>query len=233
MKYLINIDTVNKTGGDPFNCTVPLTQKHRRVRSVSLKNAQIPLGFYNIRAPYNTLVINGTPYVMSPGNYAGTAFLNALNSTVTNAVGVFSVAAATNLMTFVSSAGTANITTSPPGAIPSLGNFLGFSNGVSGTSITASNSYITNFDTYINIWLPNLGTSSQETTMCSFKIPLTSGPGTILHWAENSQNPASVNVTDSSNMVDRIVIQVTDRFGQPLVNNGLDWSMTLEVECDT
>ena len=69
--------------------------------------------------------------------------------------------------------------------------------------------------------------------MCSFKIPLTSGPGTILHWAENSQNPASVNVTDSSNMVDRIVIQVTDRFGQPLVNNGLDWSMTLEVECDT
>ena len=42
-----------------------------------------------------------------------------------------------------------------------------------------------------------------------------------------------MTVTDSSNMVDRLVIQVLDRFGQPMVNNGLDWSMTLEIECDT
>jgi hypothetical protein len=232
MKYLVNIDTANKLSGDPFNCTVLLTQKHRRVRAVSLKNAQIPLGFYNVRAPYNTVTINGTGYTMSPGVYTGAAFLNALNSTVTNAVGVFSIAASTGLMTFVAPS-TSNITTSPPGSLPTLGNLLGFSNGVTGTTITANNAYITNFDTYLNIWIQNFGTSSQETTQCTFKVPLSSGPGTIVQWSEYSQNPAYMTVTDSSNMVDRLVIQVLDRFGQPMVNNGLDWSMTLEIECDT
>ena len=234
MKYLVNVDTsaasTIKPAGNPFDCTYLFTQNHRRLRAVSLKNAQIPLGFYNIRAPYNTITINNVPYTMTPGNYSGTAFLNALNSTVTAGVGTFSIASATNIMTFVSAAGSATITTLPT---RTLGSLLGFSNGATGTSITATGSYITNFDTYMNIWINNLGTCSQETTQCTFKIPLDSGPGTIVHWTENMKNESRVAVTDSGAIVDRLMITVVDRFGQPLNNNGLDWSMTLEIEADT
>jgi hypothetical protein len=234
MKYLINADTALNTfkpAGNPFDCTIKFSQTHRRVRSVSLKNAQIPLGFYNIRAPYNTVTINGVGYTMSPGNYSASTFLNALNSAVTAAVGVFSIANATNLITFVPASGSATITTNVNP--PDLGTLLGFSNAVTGSNITASNCYIINFDTYINVWMQNIGTSSLETTMCSFKIPLSGGPGTIIQWAEKSQNEARVCVTDSSVIVDRLIIKVLDRFGQPLNNNGLDWSFTLEVEADT
>ena len=234
MKYQIHVDTgVNRTikpTGDSFNCTVLLAQKHRRLRTVALKNAQIPVGFYNVRAPYNTITINGVGYTMPPGNYTGTQFLNALNSTVTAAVGTFSIAAATNLYTFVPASGSATITTNIPPSAPALGNLLGFSNAATGTYITASNSYITSFDTYINIWIQNLATSSQETTRCTFKVPVTGG---IIQWTDNSQNDCIVPVTDSSAMVDRLIISVVDRFGNLLNNNGIDWSMTLEVDADT
>ena len=234
MKYQIHVDTaVNQTikpTGDSFSCTVLLAQKHRRLRSVALKNAQIPVGFYNVRAPYNTITINGVGYTMPPGNYTGVQFLNALNSTVTAAVGTFSIAAANNLYTFVPASGSATITTNVPPAVPALGNFLGFSNGVTGTYITATNSYITSFDTYLYIWIQNLATSSQETTRCTFKVPVTGG---IIQWADNSQNECIVPVTDSSAMVDRLIISVVDRFGNLLNNNGIDWSMTLEVDADT
>ena len=236
MKYLLNVDTgmnaTIKPTGDSFNCTIILSNTHRRVRAVTLKNAQIPLGFYNVRAPYNTIVINGVSYTMPPGNYSGTQFLNALNSTVTSAVGTFSIAAANNLYTFVPATGSATITTNLTNP-PNLGNLLGFSNGVTGTSITATNSYINNFDTYLNIWIQNLATSSQETNQCTFKIPITVSQGAVLQWAENAQNECRVNVTDSSAIVDRLIVTVTDRYGQLINNNGIDWSMTLEIESDT
>jgi hypothetical protein len=34
-------------------------------------------------------------------------------------------------------------------------------------------------------------------------------------------------------MFDRLDIQVRDRFGQQLNNNGIDWSFTIEIESDT
>lgn len=224
--YQIHIDTINKVSGDPFNCSVLLKNSHRNVRQINLKNIQIPVGYYNIRAPYNVITINGTNYTMQPGNYTNTtSFINSLNTTVTPSVGTFSYSTTANLITFVPNSGSATILAPPQ----SLGNFIGFSNNSTGTSVTSTNAFQLNKDTYLNVYIPNLGTSSQETNMCTFKVP-TNGDSTI-YWDPNTAY--SVKITDVSAKIDRLNISVLDRYGNPLLNNGLDWSFTIEVCSDT
>lgn len=235
--FLIHVDTqyANKTSGNPFNCTYILTNKHKGLVEATLKNLQMPIGFYNIRAPYNTITINGTNYTVQPGNYTSTTFLNALNSTVTSAVGIFSINPATNRFLFVPASGSATITI-PVGTVanvPSLTTLLGFTNGQAGTSITASYSYILNFDTYVDIYIRNLSVSSTENQLVTFKVPVNVGSGQILHWTENTQDYQTIPVRYTVETIDRFIIQVYDRFGNLMDNNGLDWSFSLQIKSDT
>ena len=221
--------TVTKVGGNPFQCTVILGNRHRRIRSLALKNAQVPVGFYNVRAPYNTMNVNSVVYTLTPGNYSVTTLLNALNTTVTSAVGAFSPGALNNNIQFSSASGVATMNVQPL----TLLSFLGFGDGQQGTAFYGSESYIVNFDTYLNIWIENLGTQSLEPAQITFKVPVTVGSGSIMHWSENTQNSQLVEVTDRGTRLDRLNIQVLDRFGNLLNNNGLDWSFTIEIEADT
>jgi hypothetical protein len=102
-----------------------------------------------------------------------------------------------------------------------------------GTFITATNSYIINFDTYLNIWIENLGQSSLEPSQITFKLPLNVNSGGILQWTELSQFTQKVIVTDRGVRLDRLNITVLDRYGNIINNNGIDWSFTLEIEADT
>lgn len=220
---------VYKVNGNPFQSTIILGNRHRRIRTACLKDAQIPIGFYNVRAPYNTITINNITYTITPGNYTLETITNALNATVTAAVGVFSTTPTTNQFSFVPNSGTATFTVAPL----TLGSFLGFTNGQSGTSVTATNTYIIGFDTYISIWIQNLGTSSLDGQQISYKIPLTVGSGGIEQYTEGSNWSQKIVVTDRSNRLDRLIVSVIDRFGNVINNNGLDWSFTLEIEADT
>jgi hypothetical protein len=223
--------SVNKVNGNPFQCSVILGNRHRRIRSISLKNAQIPIGFYNVRAPYNTMNVNSIVYTVPPGNYSSVSFLATLNTTIGNSVGVFAVGLATNSITFTSGAGSGSVTMNVT-PLSTL-SFLGFTNGQVGTFITATNSYIINFDTYLNIWIENLGQSSLEPSQITFKLPLNVNSGGILQWTELSQHTQKVEVTDRGVRLDRLNITVLDRYGNILNNNGIDWSFTLEIEADT
>lgn len=249
--YEIHVDTINKTGGDPFQCSVYLPNTHRNVREVSLKSVELPIGFYNIRAPYNTITINNVVHTLTPGSYTTmTTFINAINSTVTPSVGSFSYNQATGTITFVAASGSATITTTSPylwsgptGGVqnvtsinltpPSLGSLMGFSNAQSGTSITAINAFNLNMDTYIKLYIPNIGTSSLQADMMTFKIPLTSGLalGNTLFYIPTV--PPWVSVTDKSAKLDKIQIQVLDRYGNPMINDGVNWSFTLEIKSST
>jgi hypothetical protein len=93
MKYQLHLDTsvssnvqtggmpiVSKVGGNPFLTSISLFNRYRDVGTVELKSAEIPIGFYNIRSPYNTFVINGTTYTVTPGNYTITTLLQAMNT---------------------------------------------------------------------------------------------------------------------------------------------------------
>jgi len=219
---------VSKVGGNPFQCTIILGNRHRAIRSISLKNAQIPIGFYNIRAPYNTMNINSVTTTISPGNYSITSLLSVINSSIGISVGTFSQSGSTNKILF-SGGGATNMNVQPQ----SLLSFLGFTNGQTGTNIVATNSYIVNFDSYISIWIENLGTSSLEPVQVTFKLPNNVSSGGILQWAELAQNKQVVKVSDRGVRLDRLNIQVLDRFGNLLNNNGIDWSFTLEIESDT
>lgn len=241
-RYQLHVDTVNKTSGDPFNCTILLKNSHRNLRSIALKNAQIPVGFYNVRAPYNVITINSVNYTMNPGNYTTmTSFINALNSTVTPAIGTFSYSTTTNLITFVSGSGSSTINTTfntlnndsnMSLTTPSLGALMGFSNNSTGTSISAVNGFNLAFDTYLNVYIPNLGTSSLDATLCTFKIPVGGTQvGSTIYW--NPPVDSVVNISDKSAKVDKLNILVLDRYGLPVTNNGMDWSFTIEFCADT
>jgi len=225
--------SVYKQNGNPFQCTIILGNRHRAIRTAALKDAQIPVGFYNIRAPYNTITLNSTTYTVPPGNYNITTLINALNSQITSAVGVFATTSTTNQVSFTSNNGQVIIGVTPL----SLGYFLGFTNGQTApgttTSVTGTNSYITNFDTCFYIWIQNLGTSSLDGQQITYKIPNNTGSGSIIQYTEGSAWEQKIVVTDRSNRLDRLIITVIDRFGNVLNNNGLDWTFTLEVESDT
>ena len=221
--------SINKVNGNPFQCSVILGNRHRKIRSISLKNAQVPIGFYNVRAPYNTMNVNSIVYTVPPGNYSSVSFLATLNTTIGNSVGVFAINPAQNLVTFTAGSGAVTFTVAPL----SLLAFLGFTNGQTGTFITATSSYIINFDTYINVWIENLGQSSLEPSQITFKLPLNVNSGGILQWTELSQFTQKVIVTDRGVRLDRLNITVLDRYGNIMNNNGIDWSFTLEIEADT
>lgn len=232
--FLIHVDTqyANKVNGNPFNCTYILTNKHRGLVEATLRNVQMPVGFYNVRAPYNTIVINGTTYTVAPGNYTSVTFLGALNSAVTAGVGTFSINASTNKFQFVPASGSATITTLTT-VNPTLTTLLGFVSGQSGTSITATYSYILNFDTYVDIYIRNFTTSSTEGQLVTFKVPLDVASGQILHWSENSRDTQVIPIRYTVETIDRLIIQVYDRFGNIIDNNGIDWSFSLQIKSDT
>ena len=72
-----------------------------------------------------------------------------------------------------------------------------------------------------------------EPSQTTFKVPVTVGSGSIMHWLENAQNSQTTIVTDRGVRLDRLNIQVLDRYGNILSNSGIDWSFTLEIESDT
>ena len=227
-------NTVIKNAGiDSFNCSVILGQTHRRIRRVALKSVEMPIGFYNIRAPYNNLTINiaGTPttYTFSPGNYSTTTFLNTLNNTVTPAIGSFFLNTLTNKIQYTSVVGASSIVGDPG----TLGYFMGFTSDQIGVIIVANKSYSIDFDNYVCIYIENLRNSCMEPFAATFKIPITVQKGGVENWTSDNRFKQSIEIFDPDYKIDRLNIQVRDRFGNPLSNNGIDWSMTLEIESDT
>jgi hypothetical protein len=202
-----------KNNGNPFDVMVRFQKPHDGI-------AQIPIGFYNIRSPYNTITLGATTYTITPGNYAASNLIAALN-TATTGVGTWSI---NSIVSFVSSSGSITLTVPTGLTYPTLANFLGYTQTVTGTTLIAPNSYLINFDTYINIYLDNIGRPSLDPSKSTFKIPINGG--SVIQWAENNQDDQSIMVHDNAS-VDRLNVTVYDRYGQPLNNNGLDWSFTL------
>jgi hypothetical protein len=239
--WFIHVDTTSNTANtvtkantfNSFDCSVLLGQTHTRVKRVALKSAEIPLGFYNIRVPYNTLSLNVlgtvTTYTFIPGNYSAGTFVSTINNTITTAVGSFAINSTTNKITYTSTAGSTRIVSDPG----TLGYMLGFTNDQVGVSFTANKSYNIDFDNYINIYIENLRNSCMEPYACTFKIPITVQKGGVESYQSDNRFKQSIEIFDPNYKINRLNIQVRDRFGLPLDNNGLDWSMTLEVESDT
>ena len=217
--YFLHMDTsaptVQKVAGNPFQCVIPFTLQQRRVHRIFLKSCEMPVAFYNVKTGLNTFL----GYTITPGNYTTTSLLAAMNayrpgfqfSTLNNRV---TVTPALNLP----------VGTIIPGSVLHL---LGFSDG---DTTAASRGVNVNPDTFIYLWFKNLYTSSTENNQVSFKIPVQGVNGTLFHFSDNRDFAQHITVTDSSAIIDRLDIQVRDRYGNILDNNGVDWSFTLAVE---
>jgi len=226
---------VSKSNANPFQCSVLLGNRHRALHEISLASAQIPVGFYNVRAPYNTITIGSGTYTVTPGSYPTPSTFLAALTTATSAISGSSWTAVANTNQINFTASSSNTLVIPTGLnYPSLATLLGFVPGqnLTGTSITSQNAYISNFDTYINIWIENIGPSSLEPSQITYKIPVNGAVGNVIYWNENSQFYQNIKVTDRNARVDRLNITVNDRFGNPMNNNGLDWSFSLNIKSD-
>lgn len=236
--YQLHVDTYSNTytqkiNGNPFQCAILFGNIHRMVKYLSIKNAQIPIGFYNVRSPYNTFIVGGTTYTITPGNYTTLSALNSApivgGGTVSSALGSFTSSSSTNIVTFTSVSGSKTFTLTP------LLAFLGFTSTqslVANTTLISTYPYTLTWDTYLNIYIENLGTSSLELSRISFKIPLNNVINNIIYWNEESQNKQSITVTNTYN-TDRLVVTVYDRYGNLLNNNGVDWSFSFDMISDT
>ena len=237
--YLLNIDTASrenrvvKVNNNPFQCTYIFSNMKRRLSFISLKNAQIPVCFYNVRAPYNTITINGTTRTLAPGNYTSTTVLTALNA-IAGMPGVFSINTVTNKMIYTPTTGPTTITPSTTGT-PDLCFMLGFTAQMSSgtTPITATNCFSMLFDMYIRVHIENLNIASTDTALCTFKIPVNVIQGGMIFWNENAHNTQEATVASTTGNVDRLNIRVIDRFGNMIDNNGEDWTFTIEIKSDT
>lgn len=237
--YQIHVDTsstvsntVYKYDNNPFNCTVLLGQTHRRIKSVSLKSAEIPIGYYNVRAPYNVFTyttVDGTSSVtLTPGNYTSASILSSINAGIGGTP--LALNSGTNKVTYTNLAKTTTISAPPR----SLASFLGFTDQQSGTTILATNSYNVNFDNYICIYIENLRASSLEPNVpISFKVPVTVSNTNIQNYAEGNAWAQKLEIYDPNIRIDRLNIKMLDRFGALLDNNGIDWTFSLEIEADT
>ena len=64
----IHLDSINSTdtNGDSFDSTFTVIQKYKNINKIYLKNAEIPIGFSNIRTQNNSnvfsFILNGITY---------------------------------------------------------------------------------------------------------------------------------------------------------------------------
>jgi hypothetical protein len=112
----------------------------------------------------------------------------------------------------------------------SLLGFLGFTNGQSGSTITATNPYIFPFDEYISIWIENFGISSQDIKQCTYKIPVQPETSNVIFWNKNKYNKQIVCNQNIQFPLSKLNISVLDQYGNQLDNNGVNWSMSIEID---
>jgi hypothetical protein len=217
--YFLHMDTsspnVQKVLGNPFNCVIPFTLQQRNVTRIVLKSCEMPVAFYNVKPGLNTFLGFDIPV----GNYTTTTLLAAVNSKRAG----FTVSAVDNRVS-VSPAVSLAAGSIKQGSVLDL---LGFS---AGDTIKASRCVNINPDTFVYVWFKNLYTSSQENNRVTFKIPVQGVNGTVFNFSDNHDFAQHINVTDPSIIIDRLEIEVRDRYGNVLDNNGVDWSFSLAVE---
>jgi hypothetical protein len=266
MSVLIHFDTlalpstsstdlpIIKNNGNPFDVTYNLKTPISNVREVTLRSAEIPIGFYNIRTPFNTLELeiqgSTSVFYIPPSKYNDiNVFVAAANDARTLGDDGFGSELGVGLTFFVSgekvglvsSAGSGTlpltIHTTNANGYPNILYLFGFTEGQTitthGVPVLATNNYSLTFDTYINIYIPYLRSSSAEPSHITFKVPVTPviPPYHTIYYTSDNTFRQTVYNSDMGQKFQTLQIQVYDRFGNLIDNNGKNWSMTLEINC--
>ena len=240
-------DSNSSTGNTltPYRAQFFMNQSFRRVKRVSLKSLELPVGFANVRTGSTAtlaMLVNGTSYsiTLAEKNYTSMVTLTADITTacvglVSGVSFVFSVTTSTTtpnrVLATVTGAATFSIVDT------NLSKYiLGFRasrDSLVGSLYAAGGNYNLTPDNYILLHIPSLNgmnASMMGPLQSTFKIPLNSITNQVYYYFESSTFKQFVDIHDPNLVLSNLVIYVVDRFGNSLSPNGLDYSLTLELE---
>ena len=218
-------------------------------KRIWLRSVELPIGFSNIRSNNgsNTMTIS-TSSTFASGNYTITLtdkIYTSLSSLITD----LNTAFAPNFIFSIKTDGFIMVQspTIASGTIiyvkPSIlaNTVLGFDS----TNIYIDPNYNTptlptrcgksigllNPDNYVNMWITNLSSSDTNNNgvPSSFKIPVSQINGTVMYSGSNAGYDAYIPV-NTVNVINKINVVITDRYGFNICSRGLDWSCTLAIE---
>lgn len=220
---LVNLDSSSRKKGDPFSGEFALDLTN--VVKLTLLSVEIPRNFFNVyEGGTNSYTFGGYTYYIPPGIYSDvTDLLTAMNSSQSYDGTLGPAFDIINGYFTINSLVSDTISVVPG----DLAYVAGFRNGQSGTVITAAYPYnLSVNDAYL---LLNLTTNGSTFT---FKVPSgvpppPRGTGGLILYNSSSQSIIFQNPATGPHTVS---ITVSDRYGNLLDNNGMDWSMTLQLD---
>lgn len=236
---VINFDSINSTyTTNSYNTRFIISTPLKNVSKIYLKSVELPIGFYNVRSPYNVFSVNvgGTIYSLTipEKNYTDIAILladlNALTFGIANTT--FSFTQSTDKITITM---TSTINTSFS-IIPTVFSkyMLGFANQTSTNKIiTGSRLFNLNYDDYLLIFISNISHDSSNNyqgIQSSFKIQLPATNQAINYNCENLSFSQYIKLSNSSEIISSLDIKILDRFGNNIDAKGYDWSLSLGFE---
>ena len=242
----IHFDSINSidTNNDSFDTTFTILQKYTKIKKIYLKNAEIPIGFPNIRSSNNSnilsFILNGVTYncSISYGVYSSiSSLLTALNASILSAI------TATGFTFVLSNSINDKIIITSTGAFSSysiitntLSNILNINSAINQIAGTYTSPYIYNlgYDTYIQMSFYNVPSifSSQGNVPSALKIPLNTNAYNILFYSTDRSDyyDQALTISDSNFILSQMRIIMYDRYGYALNNGSLDYSFTIAIE---
>jgi hypothetical protein len=233
-----------------YNTIIKISNPVRNIKTVKLKGLEMPIQWFNIRNANgsNNFTFNFTyssftnvkvvvkiteqTYISIP------TLLSTLNTAIATAITaggysglsvVFSLNATSNVVITTNATTLFNVT---PTVL--INNILGFktTDVLVSTTVTASNATNLNIDNYLIMNIINLTVAGENSNgrLSTFKIPINAVTGNILFYAENSGYEQTQQCFDKNIILDKLNIQIYDRFGFPVNGNGGDFSFTLGFE---
>lgn len=203
---------------------------------IGVANATIPISYYNITSSNNTLkyTITGDALIYTvtipEGNYDVTTLKTYLNSVMTNFTVTYDYT--TNKYTFTHS--TSNFVFQEYFGATTCFKLLGFPNGESQTStsrvLTSINcidiSSIKTLSIQTDFLTGNINKISPHTNNILCRLPVDVKPFEILTYT----NTTGFKVNLFTNVLNTLMIKICDRDGNAIDFNGVDWSMTLQLD---
>ena len=244
-----------KSGYHPFNIILKFPYQISKVKKIYLKSVELPVGFTNIRDTNtsNSLSMNISKTInvlSSPQeikysfnitlpnkNYTSIqSLLTDINNLIVANASVHQYASSITPPFFTVSGQKVSINVDPLTVFSFndtiLSKFiLGFSWNVYiflGNIYEAPSNYNIVYDTYLIVNFPKLNARSTGCNQqISFKIPYNATYNQIYFDYENTSFSQFIELSDNNTVMGNLQLMMTDRFGNNINNNGLDWSFSL------
>lgn len=233
---LINIDSKNRAIGSEFQFSSDISPPVQNVNKMKIKSIEIPVAWYNVREHMNILRFNiydsGNTFqslytlTIAPSNYSAQTFTIYLQTLFnSNVLGTTATITYDSLSSKISISLTNNYQIEV--IETQLWTILGFNAGQKSNVLISQHSYNFNHDLYVNMNINNTISSFRNDNI-TIKIPVNVNHGKLLYLFENDLFHQELHLNDS--VLYRLNISIYDRYGNQLSNNGVNWSMTLQVE---